>query len=129
GIILTGRMVDRVAGRALRAKHVGYQTLPTNPVREFVTLTSSGIIDPAFKVTVPPGGGMLFANIRGPNRLYTRARLRKEDKGSGLGGPGDGETYTMPLNAYHPYRMLDIPADATAMTLELELTHGLTPQG
>jgi hypothetical protein len=122
-------MVDRVTGRAIRAKHVGYQVLPTNPIREFDTLSSSGIIDPTFKVTVPPGGGMLYANIRGPNRFYTRARLRKEDRGKGLGGPGDGETYGMPLNAYHAYRMLDIPADATALTVELELTRGLTRKG
>src|SRR5262249_4715070 len=59
GIIITGRLVDRVAGRPVRAKHVHYQTLPTNRNEGDIPVTSSGIIDPTFRLTVPPGGGML----------------------------------------------------------------------
>ena len=43
-------------------------------------------------MTVPPGEGLIYANVRGQETPYTRARLRKEDKGKGIGGPGDGET-------------------------------------
>ena len=33
-------------------------------------------------------------------------------QGKGVGGTGDGETYTVMLNGYHTYKIIDVPADA-----------------
>ena len=129
GVLVTARLVDPVTGRAVRAKHAHHLKLPTNRNEGDVPLTSSGLVDPAFRLTVPPGGGMLIANVRGSNHPYTRARLRDADRGKGLGGPGDNETYGMALHASHAYKMLDIPADSGPSHVDLPLTRGLTRKG
>ncbi len=129
GVIVTGRLIDRVTGKALRAKHVRHTNLPTNRNEGGVATSTSGLVDPTFRLTVPPGEGMIYANIRGTNPLYARARLRPADKGKGVGGIGDRETKTIPLSGYHAYRMVDIPADAESFTVELELTRGFVRTG
>jgi hypothetical protein len=72
---------------------------------------------------------MLCANVRGEHLPYTRARLRRADKGKGLGGVGDGETTTIRLDAYHAYRMIDVPAGIESLTIDLELTRGASRKG
>jgi protocatechuate 3,4-dioxygenase beta subunit len=80
-------------------------------------------------MTVPPGEGLIYASVRGADPPYTRARLRKADKGKGIGGPGDGEAVTTQLDSYHAYKMIDVPADAKDFSVDLELTRGLTRKG
>ena len=91
GVIITGRLIDQATGRPVRAAHVKYVKLPTNPNDGYTGTGHGGAVDPTFKMTVPPGEGLIYANVRGEETPYTRARLRKEDKGKGIGGPGDGE--------------------------------------
>jgi RNA polymerase sigma factor (sigma-70 family) len=129
GVIITGRLIDQTTGQVVRAKHVTYVKLPTNPNDGYPGTGHSGINDPKFKMTVPPGEGLIYANVRGEETPYTRARLRKEDKGKGVGGPGDGETSTILLSAYNAYKIIDVPADARDFTVDLELTRGLTRKG
>ena len=129
GVIITGRLIDQATGRPVRAAHVKYVKLPTNPNDGYTGTGHSGAVDPTFKMTVPPGEGLIYANVRGEETPYTRARLRKEDKGKGIGGPGDGEAMTITLNSYHAYKFIDVPADARDFTVDLELTRGLTRKG
>ena len=129
GVILVGRLVDPATGQPMRAKHVAYDKAPGNKNEGDAELSTSGIVDPTFRITVPPGRGMLVANLRGENLSYLRARLRPADKGKGIGGLEDREAITMPLNAYHAYQMLDIPVDATTLDVALDLTRGDTLKG
>jgi protocatechuate 3,4-dioxygenase beta subunit len=129
GVIVTGRLIDTATGRAVRAKHVAHFKVPGNRSEGGAELSSSGIVDPTFRITVPPGEGMICANVRGEHLPYTRARLRKEDKGKGIGGAGDGETMMVRLDAYHAYRMIDIPAGTESLDLDFELTRGDTRKG
>ena len=129
GVIITGRLIDQETGRPVRAKHVKYVKLPANPNDGYPGAGHGGAVDPTFKMTVPPGEGLIYANVRGEEPPYTRVRLRKEDRGKGIGGPGDGEPMTITLNFFHVYKMIDVPADARDFTLDLELTRGLTRKG
>ena len=129
GVIITGRLIDQATGRPVRAAHVKYVKLPTNPNDGYTGTGHSGAVDPTFKMTVPPGEGLIYANVRGEETPYRRARLRKEDKGKGIGGPGDGEAMTITLNFNHAYKFIDVPADARDFTVDLELTRGLTRKG
>jgi RNA polymerase sigma factor (sigma-70 family) len=129
GVIITGRLIDGATGRLVRAKHVTYVKLPTNPNEGYPETGHSGAVDATFKMTVPPGEGFLYANVRGRETPYVRARLRKEDKGKGVGGPGDGETSTVLLNAYNAYMIIDVPADGKDFIVDLELTRGLSRKG
>ncbi|MEJ7637637.1 MAG: carboxypeptidase-like regulatory domain-containing protein, partial [Singulisphaera sp.] len=128
-MIVTGRLVDTSTGRPVRAKHVTYTKVPGNPNEGDGNLSTSGLVDPTFRITVPAGEGMLYANVRGVDHPYTRARLRPADKGKGIGGIGDGEPRMIRLDAYHSYRMINIPADLESFHAELELTRGDSRKG
>jgi RNA polymerase sigma factor (sigma-70 family) len=129
GIIVTGRMIDPTTGRPVRAKHVMHTKVPANRNSGHSQGGSSNLVDPVFRITVPPGEGIIYANVRGTNLPYARARLRPADKGKGIGGIGDGETTTIRLDGYHAYRMVDVPADADSFEVELRLTRGETRRG
>jgi hypothetical protein len=72
GVIVTGRLIDKATGKGVRAKHVMHTNLPTNRNEGGVATSSSGLIDPTFRMTAPPGESMIYANIREPNTLYAR---------------------------------------------------------
>jgi protocatechuate 3,4-dioxygenase beta subunit len=129
GVVLTGRLIDPATGRPVRAGQISYVTLPTNPNKGQGTQALKSPTDPTFRLTVPPGEGMLMVQARGKDLPYIRARLRKADKGRGVGGVGDGETYTVVLNAHHSYKIIDVPADAESFHLDLELARGLARKG
>jgi RNA polymerase sigma factor (sigma-70 family) len=127
GVIVTGRLIDIATGRLARAKHVIHRKVPANHNEGSATLGYSGLGDPIFRITVPPGEGMIFANVRGTDLPYSRARLRPADQGKGIGDTGDVESSA--LGAYHAYRMIDVPADAKSIAIDLELTRGETRKG
>ena len=92
-MIVTGRLIDPATGRPVRAKHVSYVKLPTNRnegdaaaevIAAWPTRPSGSPSRPARGCSMPTS--------RGKDLPYTRARLRKADKGKGVGGIGDGET-------------------------------------
>ncbi len=129
GVVITGRLIDAADGRAVPAKHVTYVKLPSNPNEGYPETGHSGRTDPAFRMTVPPGEGLIYANVRGRETPYVRARLRKADKGRGIGGPGDGEPSTILLNAYNAYKIIDVPRDARDFNVDLELARGQSVTG
>jgi RNA polymerase sigma factor (sigma-70 family) len=129
GVKLTGRLIDTATGQPVRAGQVSYVTLPTNRNGGQGSETLKSPTDTTFHLTVPPGEGMLFAEAQGKDLPYTRARLRKADKGRGVGGVGDGETYTVVLSGTHAYKIVDVPADAESFTVDLELTRGFSRKG
>ena len=113
GVIITGRLIDS-GNRPARPPP---SMSPTSSCRRTRTtgIPARAIAAPSTprsSMTVPPGEGFIYANVRGRETPYTRARLRKEDKGKGIGGTGDGETSTIMLNAYNAYKIIDVPADA-----------------
>jgi hypothetical protein len=127
GIIVTGRLIDTATRRLVRAKHVIHRKIPAIHNEGSAALGYSGLVDPIFRITVPPGEGMIFANVRGTDLPYSRARLRPADRGNGIGGPGDNQSSA--LGAYHAYRMLDVPANARSIAVDLELSRGDTRKG
>ena len=129
GVIVTGRLIDTATGRPVWASQVHHAGLPSNQNEGSSNGFHSTLTDPTFRLTVPPGAGMIYAKVRGKDTIYSRARLRKADKGKGLGGQGDGETYTFGLSSYHAYKFVDVPAGAELLTVDLELTRGLTRKG
>ncbi|MFI5454404.1 MAG: sigma-70 family RNA polymerase sigma factor [Isosphaerales bacterium] len=129
GVVVTGRLIDTATDRPVRAKEVHFLKLPTNLNEGEASLGNGKLGDPRFGLTVPPGEGMLLASACGLDTPYIRARLRKADKGKGLGGLGDGETRTTIMHGHHTYRMINVPADAKTFSVDLELTRGLTRKG
>jgi RNA polymerase sigma factor (sigma-70 family) len=129
GIVVTGRLIDTATGRPVRAKVVHFLKLPTNRNEGEASLGHASSDDPTFRLTVPPGEGMLMACARGEDTPYTRARLRKADKGKGIGDLNDGETYRTIMHANHTCKIIDVPADAGSFIVDLDLTRGATRKG
>ncbi len=129
GVTVTGRLIDTATGRPVPAQVVYHVKLPTNANPGDGGARQMRPVAPTFRLTVPPGGGMILVQARGKDLPYTRARLRKADKGKGVGGTGDGETITTMLNGCHAYKIVDIPSDAESFTVELDLTRGLSRKG
>jgi RNA polymerase sigma factor (sigma-70 family) len=129
GVMVTGRLIDPLTGGPVPLGQVSYCKLPTNHNDGDGAETLKRLADLTFRLTVPPGEGMVFVTAWGKDLPYARARLRKADKGKGVGGIGDGETYMVPLNGHHAYKIVDIPAAAESFHLDLELTRGLSRKG
>jgi RNA polymerase sigma factor (sigma-70 family) len=129
GVVITGRLIDPATGRPVRAGQISYCRLPTNLNPGDTTQAPTSPTDPTFRLTVPPGEGMLYVQARGRDLPYTYARLRKADKGKGVGGIGDGETVRVLLNAHHAYKIIDVPADTESFRVDLELTRGRSRTG
>ena len=55
GVIVTGRLIDTATGRPVRAGHVDYIKLPTNPNAGDGGQALTSPTDPTFGLTVPPG--------------------------------------------------------------------------
>jgi hypothetical protein len=142
GVVLTGKIKDRVTGKPVFG-HVFYRPLWSNkwveghPDYVFLGIApwyndaEAWTEDGRFKLTVPPGPGILHAHaLEGE---YLHARLAAEDdneevlmenfdsskvfRTSGQGG------HFRPSH-FNAYRVLRIPADARAFTADLTVDPG-----
>ena len=124
-MVVTGRLIDTATGRPVRVSEMHYSRLPTNPNGGETATGRSGMTDPSFRITVPPGEGVIHTEARGWETPYTRARMRPADKEK-LGGEEHFATY---YSSGHAYRIVNISDDAESFTADLELTRGLTRKG
>jgi hypothetical protein len=130
GVIVIGRLVDESPGRPVFAGISEYFKLPTNRNEGGSTQRDGGgraghlsLTDPTFRLTVPPGAGMLCAAPRTRETSYTRARLRKADEGS-----VDVRLRPM-LTGFNTYKVIDVPDTAEPFTVDLELIRGRSRRG
>ena len=66
GVIVTGRLIDTATGRPVRARHVNYFKVPGNRnAGDGTQRPLTSLTDPTFRLTVPPGEGMIYAKARG----------------------------------------------------------------
>ncbi len=82
-------------------------------------------------MTIPPGHAMIaaIAAVSTKDDPYVRAHLKTADRGKGIGGFGDGETFTTALSGSHTYQFINIPPGTESLAVELELTRGETRKG
>ena len=125
GIIVTGRLLDKATGRAVQASEVDYVRLPVDGNDGETVTSRSGTTDATFRITVPPGDGVLFAKARGRELPYTLTRMKEADTVK-LGGEQGFAKYDA---RYHAYQIVAVPAGAESFTADLELTRGLTRAG
>ena len=125
GIIVTGRLIDTANGSFVQVSELRYQRLATNRNEGDTATGHSKTTDPTFRITVPPGEGLIVTNARGWEMPYTRARLRPADEEK-LGGEDEFARY---YSRYQAYCVVDVPATADSFTVDIHLTRGLTRQG
>jgi RNA polymerase sigma factor (sigma-70 family) len=123
GVAITGRLIDSTTGRPVRASAVQYFGLASNRNEGGGSQRLKDPADATFRMTVAPGQGMIYARASGEDLPYTRARLRTADKGNGI------DEISWQLNFHHAYKIINVPADAETIHVDLELTRGSTRKG
>ena len=131
GVIVTGRLIDKATGRTVRPAGVHYIKAPDNVDAGDAPLGFTPLPDGAFAMTVPPGHAMIaaIAGVSTKDDPYVCARLKPTDRGKGIGGFGDGETFRFPLGGSHAYQFVKVPAGTEPFAVELELTRGDSRKG
>jgi RNA polymerase sigma factor (sigma-70 family) len=122
---VTGRVIDRQTGRAVRCEFVVYKPFESNPDQAI----SHGKVfhsDNTFRITVPPGEGMIAVKVSGTSHPYPGARLAPADKGNILVKGEDGAQFGFPLSFYNTYRFVEFPAGVESATIDLEVTPGIS---
>jgi hypothetical protein len=127
GVIVTGRLIDKVTGRVVPPGDVEYTKAPDNvangDARGFLPLA-----DAAFGLTVPPGRGMIAgaAAVEGTVDPYVAAHLKAADRRKNT---IEDRLYPHELVGHHTYRFIDVPAGSGPLAVDLELTRGPSRAG
>jgi RNA polymerase sigma factor (sigma-70 family) len=126
GVIVIGRLVDKATGRTVPPADVEYTKARDN-VATGDALAFSRLAYAVFGLTVPPGRGMIAgaAAVEEQDDPYVGARLKAADRKN----QRDDNVYTHQLVGFHTYRFIDVPAGAGPVTVDLELTRGLSRAG
>ena len=121
GVVLRGRIVDKTTGRALPIDQAHYFTLPTNPAAKETAQAFAGVEGETFVMTVPPGGGMVVAKVRGSRAPYPAVRLAPVDRGKIVVQGEGGAAFGLPLANYHAYRFVDLAPGSETARIGLEV--------
>ena len=128
GVAVRGRVIDKQTGRAVPCDWVEYFPMPSNPHKGNAHGIASGT-DNTFRITVPPGGGMIAVKARGKSHPYPAARLAPNDKGKLVVKGEDGAEFGIPLSYFNAYRFVEFPDGVESATVDLEVTPGITHKG
>ncbi len=127
GVVVTGRLIDKLTGRVVPPGNVEYTKAPDNvaggDARGFLPLA-----DGAFGLTVRPGRGMIAgaAPVEGTFDPYVAAHLKAADlRNNTL----EDRLYSHKVVGHHTYRFIDIPAGSGPLVVDLELTRGQSHAG
>ena len=125
GVIVTGRLIDKVTGRVVPPGHVEYSTADNvaGDARGF-----SRLADGAFGLTVPPGRGMIAgaAAVEGTVDPYVAAHLKAADRRNNT---LEDRVFSHEVVGHHTYRFIDVPAGSGPLAVDLELTRGPSRAG
>jgi RNA polymerase sigma factor (sigma-70 family) len=128
GVIVTGRLIDKSTGKTVAGHIVQHIKLPSNP-SEGVETSADPFGPDGFRMTVPPGPGLILAQAEGKDLPYVRARLPEAARRLGIGEGGEGASLSVLVAPRHICRMIDVPADAETLRLDLELSRGASRTG
>jgi hypothetical protein len=125
GVIVTGRLIDKVTGRVVPPGNVEYSTADNaaGDARGF-----SRLADGAFGLTVPPGHGMIAgaAAVEGTVDPYVAAHLKAADRNNNT---LEDRVFSHKIVGQHAYRLIEVPAGSGPLTVDLELTRGPSRAG
>ncbi len=126
GVVVTGRLIDKVTGRVVPPGHVEYTTLDS--MANVAAKGFSRLADGSFGLTVPPGRGMIAgaAAVEGTFDPYVAAHLKAADRGK---SSIEDRLYPHKLVGRNTYRFIDVPAGSRPVIVDLELTRGPSRSG
>jgi RNA polymerase sigma factor (sigma-70 family) len=126
GVVVTGRLIDKVTGRVVPPGVVEYTTLDSAANRG--ARGFSRLADGSFGLTVPPGRGMIAggAVVEGTFDPYVAAHLKAADRRNDTFAD---RVYSYKVVGRNTYRFIDIPAGSGPVVVDLELTRGPSRAG
>jgi RNA polymerase sigma factor (sigma-70 family) len=127
GVIVTGRLIDKVTGQVVPPGDVEYTKAPDN-VASGDSLGFSRLADAAFGLTVPPGRGMIAGAVpvEGTVDPYVAAHLKAADRRNNT---LEDRIYPHKLVGQNTYRFIDVPVGSGPMAVDLELIRGPSRTG
>jgi RNA polymerase sigma factor (sigma-70 family) len=128
GVVVRGRLIDRSTGRPVAGHEVRDIPLPNNK-NEGVGGMARPFGPEGYEMTVPPGPTLFFAQVEGQDLPYARARLPKAARRMGVGDQDSDASIRVIVSPFHVCRMVDVPADVDAFTLDLEVSRGESRKG
>jgi RNA polymerase sigma factor (sigma-70 family) len=146
GTVVTGRVTDRQTGKPIRG---GIAYFPLSGNRHLNDLPGKDVHAEAvvgyhldasgrFRFIAPPGIGIITVQVHsGGGMPYPPARIRAEDRGKPYlkKHPRHGDMLITSINAYiplsscHDYRLIDPPAGAEKLSVDIQLDPGKTVAG
>ena len=125
GVIVTGRLIDKLTGRVVPPGHVEYSTAnnAAGDARGF-----SRLADGAFGLTVPPGHGMIAGAAANDGTVdpYVAAHLKATDRKINT---LEDRVFSHKIVGQHAYRLIDVPVGSGPIAVELELNRGPSRKG
>jgi len=129
GVAVRGRLVDKRTGHPVACDWVQYMPLPSNRFQKNDVQGSYSRADQTWRITVPPGEGLIAVRVAGKSHPYRSARLGPADKGK-LAVQGEAGSMTGFLLAiFHAYRLVNFPEGTESATLDLEAAPGISRKG
>jgi hypothetical protein len=147
GVVVTGRVADRVTGKALRGG-VSYVPLAGNtevgklPGKDIHMLGSMSYrldSDGRFRFVVPPSNGIVVVQAEfhsSDQKPYPQVRARAEDRGKDYfrRHEGLGETFIcmdrdLPLSGWHGYQIINPKPGTESLAVDFRLDPGQTVTG
>jgi len=127
GVIVTGRLIDKVTGRVVPPGDVEYTKAPDN-LANGDSLDFSRLADVAFGLTVPPGHGMIAgaAAVEGTVDPYVAAHLKAADRKNNT---LEDRVFSHKIVGQHAYRLIEVPVGSGPMAVDLELIRGQSRAG
>src|SRR5262249_54897327 len=121
GVVVTGRLIDKVTGRVVPPGVVEYTTLDS--VANRGARGFSRLADGSFGLTVPPGRGMIAgaAPVEGTFDPYVAAHLKAADRRNNT---IEDRLYSYKVVGRHTYRFIDVPARSGPVPVALEMAGG-----
>ncbi|WP_422928729.1 sigma-70 family RNA polymerase sigma factor [Singulisphaera sp. PoT] len=120
GVVVTGRLVDKETRQPLLPRSIVYRKAATNS--NGGSYSENGHwswSSPRFRITVPPGRGLLTAYLNDFDNPYAPAHPSRASV----------DAFGSSFQAGSAYRIVDIPADAKSFEVELEATRGKSLKG
>jgi protocatechuate 3,4-dioxygenase beta subunit len=143
GVLVKGRVTDRATGQPVQASlqcvpladNKFFAETPGTDVFRFSAIGYGTDPDGRFEIIALPGSNLVLATARDQPNHYTQARLRPEDRAKTSQddapdeiflGAGGNALFLVSSNAY---KLIDPPADAESITLDVQFDRGRAVSG
>ncbi|MHC5544310.1 carboxypeptidase-like regulatory domain-containing protein, partial [Singulisphaera rosea] len=118
GVVVQGRVTEEETGQVLPCEWVQYYPLAGNPHRGNLHGMAFAP-DNGFRLTVPPGRGIVVVKLRAKPNRYPEAELTPADRATLADNGRGGLPPVVSLSLNNAYRLVDVPEGSGPVSIEM----------